>query len=165
MSRTLLIFCGIPGSGKTTIARIVAAGLPGALHIQTDALRMMIARPRYTQRESRFVYKAMFEVAKEALRDGYDTLLDGTFLREDYRRQMTEGLAYHYSRALVVTMICETETAYRRNVSRQNPVPEESFLRLQHSFERPNTGLYIDTDKTTPEPAALLIFDRLEQTG
>ena len=60
-------------------------------------------------------------------------------------------------------MTCDPGTAYRRNASRENPVPEESFLRLQHSFERPNAGLSIDTDKTTPEAAAWLVLDRLEK--
>lgn len=63
----LLIFCGIPGTGKSTIAKLVAARLEGTVHIQTDAVRSMISNPAYTNGESEFVYAICVLMAGEAL--------------------------------------------------------------------------------------------------
>jgi predicted kinase len=150
----LLIFCGIPGSGKTTIARIVAAALGRAVHVQTDALRLMIPAPKYTWAEARFVYESAFLVGRHALKSGYDVILDGTFLREDYRAEAVERLARYCSSADVVCVICDQEVARARNSERETTVPEASFDRLVASFERPRRALFVHTDGGTPQEAA-----------
>jgi predicted kinase len=86
-----VIFCGIPGSGKTTIAHLVAEAMGSAVHIQTDTLRFMIPKPAYTWPEARFVYESIFLVGRQALQSGYDAILDGTFPKEDLCRLRPGG--------------------------------------------------------------------------
>ena len=157
----LVIFCGIPGSGKTTIARIVAKNLRDCFHIQTDTLRSMISRPGYTKEESALVYKGCILIAREALRAGYDAILDGTFLRDEYRDEAVEKLSRYFSTHLVVYMACDPETAYRRNLSRRERVPKKSFLRLFEMMQEPSSALRIDSAKTRPREAAGAILLQL----
>ncbi len=159
--RQLVVFCGVPGSGKTTIARRVAAGIGNAFHIQTDIVRLMMPKPKYTQLESELVYKACTLIAREALRAGYAAILDGTFLKAEYRNEALRKLAGFYDTSLVVYVACDLDTAYRRNVSRKARVPKASFLRLYSQFEEPLDALRIDSPKTRPELAAKAVLLQL----
>lgn len=157
----LLIFCGIPGSGKTTIARLVAAALGSAVHIQTDTLRFMIPAPTYTRAEARFVYESMFLVGRQALKTGYDAILDGTFLREDYRSEAERKLARYCSAYDVVCVLCDPELARERNSQREGAVPDASFDRLSASFEKPRKAIFVYSDRGSPESAAAYLLRRL----
>jgi predicted kinase len=154
----LIIFCGIPGSGKTTIAKIVAERLGSVVHIQTDAIRSMISKPRYSRTELRFAYRSVTAVAREALKNEYDVILDGTFLKEEFRDEALHRLAGLYRSALLVHVACDFSVAYERNVARREIVPKESFVRLYSRFERPRHALRIDSEKTSPELAAQAIL-------
>ena len=161
----LLIFCGIPGSGKTTIARLVAEALGSAAHIQTDTIRLMIPAPAYTWEEARFVYESMFLVGRQALKSGYDAILDGTFLREDYRAEAETKLLRYFSSSDVICVLCDPELARARNSQRETAVPDASFDRLSASFERPRSALFVHSDKGTPEEAADYLLRRLGAQG
>ena len=155
---SLIIFCGIPGSGKTTIARIVARKRGRAVHIQTDTIRSMVGYPMYMRGESKFVYRSVTAVAGEALKAGYDAILDGTYLREDFREEPITSLAGLYKTKLAIHVSCGVILAYERNLSRPEKVPKESFLRLYSHFQSPRDALRIDTDRTTPEQASEAIL-------
>jgi predicted kinase len=132
-----------------------------AFHIQTDTVRSMLAKPKYTHVESLLVYKACMLVAREVLKAGYSAILDGTFLKEEYRDEALKKLAGFYDTSLVVYVACDFRTAYRRNVSRKAPVPKASFLRLYSEFEEPVNALRIDSPKTKPEIAARAVLLQL----
>jgi predicted kinase len=133
-----------------------------AVHIQTDAVRSMVGNPTYTRSESKFVYRSVTAVAEEALKAGYDAILDGTYLREEFREEAITKLAGLYKTKLIIHVSCDVFLAYRRNLSRPEKVPKESFLRLYSHFQSPREALRIDTDKTTPEIAS---EDILMQVG
>ena len=156
-----MIFCGIPGSGKTTIARLVAKDLRDCFHIQTDTLRSMISRPGYTKEESELVYRDCILIAREGLKAGYDTILDGTFLRDEYRDEAIEKLSRYFSSYLIVYIACDPKTAYRRNLSRRERVPKKSFLRLYEMMQEPRNALRIDSARTRPREAASAILLQL----
>jgi len=78
----LFIFCEIPGSGRTTIAKLIIDSVDRSILVQTDGVRAMLAHPTFAGDESRSVYDACFALAKEAIKNGYFVILDGTFMRE-----------------------------------------------------------------------------------
>lgn len=154
MRGRLLVFCGIPGGGKTTVARLVADSVGNSILIQTDGIRAMLAHPTFSRDESRFVYDACFEVAKTALRNGYLVILDGTFMREDYRSEARKRLRGSYSRADTVWVACGLETALERNAHRQDPVPPEKVKGIFLGFEAPKRAVKVDSSRLSPRVAA-----------
>ena len=162
MPGRLLVFCGIPGSGKTTIARLVAESEPGAVHIQTDAIRGMISEPTFSAEESDFVYGVAVAVAKEALDAGRLVLLDATFGSGKRREKTLRGLAGRYSRVDFVHVTCNLETALRRNAARAGAavVPRENLVDIQRKFEVPEGAIEVDNSRELPRVAA----DRIIRT-
>ncbi len=161
MPGRLVIFCGIPGSGKTTIARKVAAQNEPSVHLQTDAIRAMIPRPTYSAEESEFVYDACLAAAREALDSGYFVILDGTFGSSRRREAALSALAGHYTSAEVVHVVCDLETALRRNSERLRVVPEDRLKGILAAFEAPVGAITIDTSTTPPEDASLKVVRTL----
>ncbi len=160
----LLIFCGIPGSGKSTIAKLVAKTLQGTVHIQTDAVRLMISEPLYDNYESEFVYSAIIALAGEALARGYNAILDGTFLREQYRRDALKRLRGAYDSYLVVYLYCDVPTAYQRNTLRKATVPQGRFNQMLPRIQVPANALRIDTGKIPAQQAAETIIRQMGES-
>jgi predicted kinase len=161
VSGRLLVFCGIPGSGKTTIARLVAKSDPSAVHIQTDSMRAMIPAPTYSAGESDLVYRASVAAAKEALDSGRLVILDGTFGSRRRREVSLSALSGHYSRVDFVHVVCEIETALRRNTEREAMVPEENLRSIFLSFDPPTQAIRVDTTTTSAESAAEFVIGAL----
>ena len=156
-----MVFCGVPGSGKTTIARIVCGRIPGAVHIQTDAIRRMIARPKYTGPESAFVYNSCIQVAKDALISGRPVVLDGTFARSYHRAKAFTELQGLYGRSVLVYIMCSFETARSRNTSRTNIVPEERLKGIYAHFEEPMKALKLNAETRSAEENANIVLSAL----
>ena len=156
MPGRLLLFCGIPGSGKTTIARLVARSDPNAVHIQTDAIRATIPLPTFSAEESDFVYETATEAAREALDKGSVVLFDATFGNRKRREKTLDALAGHYSRADFVFVTCDRRTALRRNAARAGlaAVPERVVMDMLSRFEEPPGALKVDNSGDRPEAAA-----------
>jgi predicted kinase len=163
MRPRLILFCGIPGSGKTTVATGVSARLEGSVFVQTDRIRAMIDSPAYTSPESKFVYAALIAVGREALNSGYDTLLEGTFPREEYRGEALAELSPLATKTTVVYVFCEPELAFGRNAGRKEAVPWESFRRIYEQFEEPRGAVRVDTGMESPEASVEHILSELKR--
>lgn len=163
MPGRLIIFCGIPGSGKTSTARLVAkAHIPSVL-VQTDTIRSMITKPSFSREESEFVYDSCVPIAQRALDRGYLVILDGTFGSSRRRESTLSALAGHYSRFDIVYIACDVETALARNLERapEAVVPEKNLRGILSEFEVPSPALTVDTAGITPETAAELVGQAL----
>ena len=163
MPGRLLIFCGIPGSGKTTIARLVARADPEAVHIQTDTFRMLISKPTFNSAESDLVYGIAVAAAREALDADRLVILDATFGSGRRRERTLRELAGHYSRADFVFVTCDLQTALGRNVARPGlaAVPERIVIDILSKFEEPEGAVRVDSSKDSPQVAADQIIQAL----
>ena len=155
----LIMMVGAPGTGKTYVARRLAAAL-GATLVQTDAIRKQhFHPPRYTPAEHATVYRLAHEHIRRLLSQGRSVIFDATNLLED-RRQEVYRLAEEAGAALLIiwTYAPEAVVAERLRSRAMRPAPGdlsdatwEIYLRLRQRMDpipRPhfllNTAVRLD---------------------
>ncbi|MFC5972309.1 AAA family ATPase [Halomarina salina] len=75
----VVVVCGLPGAGKTTVAERVT-DLLDATRLRTDVIRKeLFPDPEYTDEESAAVYDELFARTRALVADGDPVVLDATF--------------------------------------------------------------------------------------
>lgn len=143
----LVVVCGLPGAGKSTVATAVTDRLDAAL-VRTDVVRKeLFSDPSYTAEESRRTYEAMFERAGSYLAGGDSVVLDGTF-RRAARRQQARDLAERRDAALqLVRVSCDEQTAKERIRSRADDPSDadvDVYDLLREEFEPVEDPVVVD---------------------
>ncbi len=83
----IIILCGLPGVGKTTLARQIAPLIDADI-ISTDKIRKVLFKnPTYSKQERSIVWKTMILIAKQLNKRGVSCILDATFNREESRKE------------------------------------------------------------------------------
>ena len=120
MAPRLLVVIGLPGVGKTTVARELADRTDARL-VRTDVVRTdCFDDPAYTAAERRTVYDEAFGRARDSLDGGGSVVLDGTF-RKRTDRERAVGVAAATDSVLgVVAVECEPSVAESRIAAREN---------------------------------------------
>jgi len=100
---TLIITCGLPGSGKSSFAQ-AALEMSGAIRIRSDVERKRLfglsplscslerAVNIYGEGVSARTYEALYEIARKLLAGGFSVIVDAAFLKQSERDRF-HGLA------------------------------------------------------------------------
>lgn len=122
----LILISGLPGSGKTTLARAFSAQ-SGALHLNSDILRCELGlMGQYSNADKNQVYAALQERTKEALLAGQVVVVDSTFYKESIRAPFRD-VANACGVPLRWVEVCATEATIRERVSKPRPDSEADF--------------------------------------
>lgn len=116
----LVLVGGLPGTGKSTVAALVADRIGAALH-STDAIRAEQGVPvesRYEPRAVAEVYRTLLDRARAGLSRGVSTVLDATWLDERQRQQALAVAVETSSRLVEVQTTAPTEVALHRLAQR-----------------------------------------------
>lgn len=161
----LLLIAGLPGSGKTTVARAFAA-LSGSVHLNSDTIRHELGlMGHYRPENKEKVYFTLLERSRKALLQGKTVVVDSTFFKESVREPF-RALASECSVPLRWVEVRAEEHTLRERLSHPRPDSEADFSvyeKIRDAFEPlPDERLIVNTDTETPESAALKIQQYLK---
>jgi len=145
-----ILLCGLPGSGKTWLARLLRPCLDG-VHLQTDRIRRELFPIRhYTQEESQAVYRELRSRAAEALRAGQSVILDGTFLVA--RERAAAYALFRELRVPFITLLATvSEEVARARFARKPLFPDPD------DFSEATVEVYLELkEKLSSDPACSL---------
>lgn len=152
---------GYPGTGKSTIARAIAAALHAPL-IDRDILRQKAVdifgdHPQV----GRFSYEMMFALTKEQLSLGLSVVVDTPLTYHTTYQQSKELARAYHTPMLIVHCQCPPEVQKRRLEGRKGKVSEfqitswEEWLRWKPRFEDfDDGGCVIDTSNPLDDSLA-----------
>lgn len=136
----LIIVCGLPGTGKTTLAKKIADETKSFL-LNTDIIRKkMIYEPKYTEEEKSLVYKLLFEMAEKFLMTGKNVVLDGTFYKKDLRERAKEIAKKTKNKFRMVEVRCDEKIVRKgmKERSKKESVSDadfEVYKKIKKQFE------------------------------
>ncbi len=112
----LILVCGLPGTGKSTVARQISEKA-GAPILRTDAVRKEITeKPEYSEEEKRKVYEELFRRAESLLRKGKNVIIDGTFYKKTLRNRVSE-ISERTGKELKMIECVSPEDVIRKRIS------------------------------------------------
>jgi predicted kinase len=163
----IIIICGLPGVGKTAIAKDLAAIIKGSVVLSTDKIRKeLISKPTYKKQERRLIYDVMLLFAKYLHIASIDCILDATFNRESSRKEVTERLSLTEDQLCIVECTCPEEIVIRRLKYRQNSYSDAdiSVYRKMKRIYEPVKGarhIVVDTSIQSSKEIAKAIAPKI----
>lgn len=175
LNNVILLF-GLPGAGKSTVARLLAKELSQPL-ISTEEIRAQLFGEGYIEEDRDLTlpelvvtYNAVEMLLEIYIRFGKLPIVDGVFRRATDRVRLTELLAEKGVGLSSYYLLCDDQTAKLRLGARKeegtnSPAGYETFCRLRNIFEYDQTSMSIDTsDVGAGELAQIILQQVLKET-
>ncbi len=135
-----IMMIGVPGSGKSTIARKLATK-ENTVIVSSDDIREFYFGGEYSKETNRDVFLYAEMLIHEALRNGQDIIFDATNLSKKYRKNyidMVKEYGYITIAKVVVRNIDSCiNCMYERPKHRR--VPADKIKQFQNTMEFPTT--------------------------
>jgi predicted kinase len=133
----LILISGLPGSGKSTVARAYVARY-GGTHINSDLVRGDLGlRGQYAPGDKEKVYAAMLSKIRTVLAAGGVAVVDSTFYKKAIRAPF-EAVAQDLGLPVVRIQVRAEEALIRRRLQTPRPDSEADFSvyeKIRDAFE------------------------------
>ena len=157
MSRpTLHLIMGLPGAGKTTLAKTIHS-LTKAARLSSDDYRLIIfPEPTFSQSEHDNLYALLDHSAEHLLMAGHDVIYDANLNRYHHRKEKYALAKAHKADVMLWWVHTPTELARERRINEQNhqllpfgETSERMFDRIASILEPPKSSEnYVEIDGT-----------------
>ncbi|RDE15406.1 MAG: hypothetical protein C4K47_02895 [Candidatus Thorarchaeota archaeon] len=164
MTKFLLALCGLPASGKTTLAEEVRKSLKSRSKVEivsTDKWRDQDYYAKFTPEKEHTVRQAALETTTRILSRGTSVIHDDTNYYSSMRHELYSIAKESRCAFAVVHISTPLEVALNWNLSRADPLPEEVILKIARNFEPPGSKYewdravaVVDLSQTKAEDAA-----------
>jgi predicted kinase len=143
---TLILLCGIPGSGKTTYSEKYIKENPNTVHLSSDKIRAELWGNEATQGDNNEVFSLMQSRAIEALNNGQSVVYDATNItRKDISYII--ALCPKFAKIECHIIWSPIETCIERDATRDRTVGKEVIDRILKRFQAPFVDEGIDEIK------------------
>ncbi|MCK9596963.1 AAA family ATPase [Candidatus Pacearchaeota archaeon] len=122
--KPLIVFCGLMGSGKTTLSDYYSKKIPKYSKIDRDEVRRILGIKVFDRKDSDRVNEYAYSKAREIIKNGKGVMLDSAYYSKQNREKVYKIAKEFDIPVLVIECVCKPETAIRRISSR----PEKDEL-------------------------------------
>lgn len=145
MKPTLYLLIGYPGSGKTTVSKLIEEHT-GAVHLWADHIRNeMFPNPTHSKEESLQLYAHINKVAQQTLHEGISVIFDTNFNYLKDRQYMRQIATREGAQTVTIWITTPKEVAKKRAVNIDpdslhrvfGSMPEEAFEGISSKLEPP----------------------------
>lgn len=160
---TLIALAGLPGTGKTTVARELAKRI-GAVHIRIDSIEQALRESgRFEGPMDDAGYRVAYAVAEDNLRQGLSVVADSVNPITLTRDAWAAVAARASATLLEVELVCSDQTEHRRRIeTRKADIPGHKLPTWNEVIAREcepwtRKHLLIDAAHHDAEQAAVMI--------
>jgi predicted kinase len=162
----LIVFSGLPGSGKTTLARKLAAGRSAA-YLRIDSIEHAMRKALPGNDIGAAGYAAAFAIAGGNLSLGIDVVADCVNPVAESRAAWRDVASASAVPHLDIEVVCSDRAEHRRRVEQRRPdiagfaLPDWAAVEAHVYQPWTDDRLIVDTAVLSVEDALRLIEDRL----
>ncbi len=116
----IVVVCGSEGTGKTTVAKMIAEDIDDSLLLSTDSIRKeLFKNPTHSNEEDQQVYEEMFFRVKKA--HSPTIILDATFRRNSNLEKAKKLAVLKGTSFMIICVTCPNKMVERRIEMRRDP--------------------------------------------
>lgn len=154
---TLILFAGMPGSGKTTLARMISREL-GFPVFAKDRVQRVLRDHNLADASSGDGYYIILDMADEQLSLGLSVILDATFPLDHFRTVASETAARYRANFCAIYCHCSDDAMWRERMTNRvqyvpgwKPVGWDDVLRMRDYYQPWNDNALLVDSVYSPE--------------
>ncbi len=164
----IILTCGLPGVGKTTLAKELAI-LLNAKVLSTDKIRKeLFPKPSYSRGEREMVYDVLLLLAKYLHESGVHCILDATFNKKRSRDEVKDVLQLSERGIITIECVCPEQIVLARLKQRKGDYSDADFRiykRMKKIFEPVDTPHITVDCRYDPKQNARFVMKKMKMYG